>query len=115
MSKSVWTEEKVQKLTEGYVPQDMASVEQLAEELEVSKRAVIGKLVHMGAYVAPEKPKAKPKDEGPTKGEILQAIAETGFEVEGLESAKKAALARLRDYLQTFDGTSNGTGFVASK
>ena len=51
-----WTENEVAKLSEMYVPQDMESVEKLVQELGRSKRSVIGKLVHMGAYVAPEKP-----------------------------------------------------------
>ena len=94
-----WAETEVATLKDKYVPQDMATVEALATELGRSKRSVIGKLVSEGVYVAPEKPKAKPKEEGPTKGQILQAIVDEGFDVTGLETATKPALTRFRDFV----------------
>lgn len=100
MAKQKWTENEVNTLVEGYDPaKNDESVEALMESLNRTKRQVIGKLVHMGVYVAPEKPKAQPKDEGPTKSEILADVAKLGFETEGFEGATKAALTRMRDFV----------------
>jgi hypothetical protein len=95
-----WTEDEVTTLVEGYIPQDMDSVDALAETLGRTRKSVIGKLVSVKAYVAAEKPKAAKKDEGPTKGEILDAISKFGFDVEGLEGATKPALKRLEALIQ---------------
>jgi hypothetical protein len=75
------------------------AVEEIADEMGRTKRSVQGKLTSMQVYVAPEKKPAKKKDEGPTKGEILTAIADTGFDVTGLETATKPALERVRDFV----------------
>jgi len=94
-AKKKWDDEAVAALTAGYREGDPSSVEELMETLGRSKREVIGKLVHLRMYVAPDKPAPKAKDEGPTKKEILRAIEDAGFEVTGFEGATKAALARL--------------------
>ena len=104
MAAKKWSEQDVNTLTETYTPdaEDFdsdAAVESLMETLGRSKRQVIGKLVHMGVYEAPEKAPKQPKDEGPTKGEILTEIKSYGFEIEGFDNATKPALSRLRDFV----------------
>lgn len=69
------------------------------DEVQVTRRSVIAKLTHQGVYVKPEKPAAQPKDEGPTKAEILSAIEATGFDTEGFQGATKDALNRLAETL----------------
>lgn len=95
-AKRKWTDDEVATLLAGYDPErSEATVTELCEKLDRSKRMVIGKLVREHKYVAPEKPAPKPKDEGPTKAEILGAIASTGFDVSGGEGANKAFLSRI--------------------
>ena len=92
-----WTDETVQVLRDGYEAGNAESVTRLADATSKSPREVIGKLVHLGIYVIPEKAAKQPKDEGPTKAEILEAIQETGnFNTKGFEGATKAALVRLQ-------------------
>lgn len=92
-----WDEKTVEILRTEYVPGNQASVDRLVEKLNRTNRQVIGKLVNMGVYVAPEKPAKQARDEGPTKAEILEKIAATGFDTTGFENAKKDALFRLQD------------------
>ena len=56
-------------------------------------RSVIGKLVSMSIYQAPEKKVVK--DEGPTKKELLASLRQTGFDDAGLEGATKEAISRV--------------------
>ena len=91
-----YTDAQVARLSE-YKPGE--SLKALADELGKTERQVRAKLVHMGLYRAAEKPVAEPKDEGPTKKEILAAIEARGFNTEGFDGATKAALSRLRDSL----------------
>ena len=67
----------------------------LATVMGRSVRSVRAKLVREGVYVAPVKVKAAPRDLGPTKGELLQTLADNGFDVEGLEGATKPAIERV--------------------
>lgn len=95
-----WDADKVATLKAGYDPDNSdASVAKLMETLNKSKRMVVGKLVSEKVYVAPEKPKAAKKDDGPTKGEILTSIKAKGFDIEGFDNATKAALSRLDAFL----------------
>ena len=96
-----WGDEVVTALVEGYdgeASEDVRAeqVADLMDSLEKSKREVVGKLVSLKLYVAPEKKVAAKKDEGPTKKEILRAIEDTGFDVSGFEGATKDALNRLQ-------------------
>lgn len=92
-----WTDETVQVLRDGYVAGNAESVKELVEVTGKSPREVIGKLVNLGIYKVPEKAAKQPKDEGPTKAEILTAIQETGkLETKGFEGATKSALVRLQ-------------------
>jgi len=95
-AKRKWTEDEVATLLAGYDPErSEATVTELCEKLDRTKRMVIGKLVRENKYVAPEKPAPKPKDEGPTKAQIIEAIAATGFDTSGGEGANKAFLSRI--------------------
>tara|TARA_R110002153_G_scaffold182263_1_gene335586 strand:+ start:267 stop:578 length:312 start_codon:yes stop_codon:yes gene_type:complete len=68
---------------------------ELAVLLGRSVRSVRAKLVREGVYVADVKQTPTPKDDGPTKAELLEAIEATGFDTEGLKGATSAALARV--------------------
>ncbi len=89
-----YTDAEVARLRDVYVPKSVESVDALVAELGKSKRSVVGKLVSEGIYVAAPKPATAPRDEGPTKKEIVAAIEKTGrvTEVTGLSGATKAAL-----------------------
>jgi len=92
-----WTDETIQVLRDGYEAGNLESVKQLVDVTGKSSREIIGKLVHLGIYKVPEKAAKQPKEEGPTKSEILAAIQETGkFNTKGFEGATKAALVRLQ-------------------
>jgi hypothetical protein len=93
-----YTEAMVAQMLEMY--QDGQAVEAIAEALGKPKRSVISKLVREGAYVAPEKPAPKAKDEGPTKKELLRDLEATGFDVTGLEPATKDAITRVLNMVQ---------------
>lgn len=94
-----WPEKTVEGLREGYVSQSIASVEDLMEQFGKSKREIVGKLVSMGIYSAPEKPAKKAKDEGPTKQDILDEIEALGFSTEGFAGVTKPALLALKDFV----------------
>lgn len=91
---SKWTAEMAQKAVTMY-QDDKASVDDIAEALSVSRRAVIGKLVSEKVYVAPVKEKAEPKPKGPLKADYIAAINATGFDASGFERLNIPELARL--------------------
>lgn len=95
-----YTEAMVERLLEVYATFGNAGLETIAEELGKTKRSVISKLVREGVYVAPQKAAAQPKDEGPSKKEMLIELESLSFSVEGLEGATKAAIARLIEYVK---------------
>lgn len=104
MSKKTWTDERTETVKEGYkaVLAGEKTIEELAKELEVSPRSVIGKLVSEKVYVKAEKPKARAKvDEGPTKKEMLRDITKLGFDVEGFLPAKREAIVRLKNLVES--------------
>jgi len=88
-----WTTEETKAVVESYT--SGATVQDIAKDTGRSTRSVQGKLTSEKVYVPPVKVKAAKRDEGPTKGEILTAIANTGFDVEGFDAATKPALTRL--------------------
>ena len=89
-----WTEDEVAKVHEVYDPAKPETVIDLANALGRSKRSVIGKLVSEGLYVVPAKPEPKPKDEGPTKAEILKALG-AKIDTDGADGATKPFLTRV--------------------
>ena len=95
-AKRKWTDDEVATVLKGYNPErSEATVVELMKKLDRTKRSVIGKLVREGKYSAPAKPEPKPKDEGPTKADILGAITAAGFDVKGGEGANKDFLKRV--------------------
>lgn len=93
------------ELTEQIVMQyqEGVAVETIAEAIGKSVRSVRSKLVREGVYVKAEAA-TKPKQEGPTKKELLRNLeATTGFSAEGLEGATKAAIIRIMQALQPVD------------
>lgn len=97
-----YTEEMVTKATEMYADLGNDGIEAIAEAIGRSVRSVRSKLVREGVYVAPVKPAAKPKDEGPTKKEMLNTLeAIAPFGVDGLIGATKPAIAALIEFVES--------------
>ena len=89
-----YTDEMVEKATEMYLDLGNDGMDAIAEAVGRSVRSVRSKLVRDGVYVAPVKPETKPKDEGPTKKEMLAELADlVDFDVAGLTGATKPAIA----------------------
>lgn len=92
-----WDEAKTFAVVDGY--KAGKALETLATELGATKRQVIGKLVHQKVYQKAEKPVKKTKVEGPTKKDLLKALADSGLEVDGAEGATKGFLSEVADAL----------------
>lgn len=76
------------------------TVDRLAEELEVSSRSIIGKLVSMKVYQAPKRVR---KDGKPVelKKDLVKEIGECfGLEIESLAKAEREDLRLLRDAIK---------------
>lgn len=95
-----YTDEMVTKMVADY--QSGVSVETLADELGKSVRSVRSKLVREGVYVAPEKPVKQPKDEGPTKKEMLRELETVApdLPIDGFTGATKEAIAAVIAHLK---------------
>jgi len=92
-----WNKDNTKVALEAYEAGDSPVVIAKAVQAK-SAKAVIGKLVSEGVYVKAEKPARKtPVDDGPTKDQILEVIAATGFDTKGFEGATKPALKRLQE------------------
>jgi hypothetical protein len=90
-----YTDEMVNTAKTFYAENGNEGMSELAVLLGRSVRSVRAKLVREGVYVADVKPEPKPKDDGPTKAELLEAIEATGFDADGLKGATSAALVRV--------------------
>ena len=102
-----YTDEMVATATEMYTELGNDGMDAIAEAIGRSVRSVRSKLVREGVYVAPEKPEPKPKDEGPTKGEMLTELAGlVDFSVDGLAGATKAAIANVIELAKSQELTS---------
>lgn len=105
-----YTEAMIETLHAEYVPGSNESVDALAEKLNRKRRSVIAKLVAEGIYVKPEAPVATFKDDGPTKGEMLNHLDSlVTFDTDGLKGATKDAIAGVialaeAAYAETDDG-----------
>lgn len=104
MSKFKWNDELSRKAVDAYEAsdKDVNAVDTIAEDLGTTRKSVIGKLVSEKVYVKQEKPaRQTPVDEGPTKKEIIAALATAGMDVEALkpESANKAFLQYVADLM----------------
>jgi hypothetical protein len=101
LKRGKWDDSEAEKASARYVELGSTpeAVEKVAKELGRTTRSVQGKLTTMGVYQVPEKKPAAKKDDGPTKGEILKAITDMGFDTEGLDSATKPAIQRVHDFV----------------
>lgn len=104
-----YTDEQTQDLITRY--EGGQSVEDIAEAVGRAVRSVRAKLVREGVYVAPEKPVKEPRDEGPTKKELLndfevlvKAYAKTPFSVDGLMQANKESITNLIAFVTDLAG-----------
>lgn len=99
LNTGAWDPKSVTTLS-AYDPKNSdATVAELMATLNRSKRSIVGKLVSMQVYSAPEKAKTERKDPGPTKDEILSVISNTGYDTDGLDGATKVALKNLQDFI----------------
>jgi len=96
-----YTEELTAAIVDRYTAGE--SVEDIAESIGKPVRSVRAKLVREGVYVAQEKPKAAPKDEGPSKKELLRSLESLAphFPIDGFVNATKEALTALIDHLES--------------
>jgi hypothetical protein len=97
-----WNDGLADKVADAYKASNksQAALDVIAAEIGASRRMVQGKLVSMKLYGPMEKPKKEAKkDEGPSKKDILSAIAKSGVSVDGLEGATKFALTNVADAL----------------
>lgn len=91
-----WTEAEAAEAAKQY--EDGKTPTEIGEALGFSYRQVIGKLVTLKKYKAPEKPTPTPRDLGPTKAQICAAITDQAdFSMVGGENASKAFMERLAD------------------
>jgi len=98
MAKAVnYTEEQTASLIEAYVKGQTAgmsnkdNVAAIAENLGRATRSVSSKLSREGVYVTEVKAKAAPRDEGPSKAELLTALEDAiGISVESAMALKKS-------------------------
>ena len=100
-----YTEAQTSQMIADY--QAGATVEALAEAMGKAVRSVRAKLVREGVYVAPEKGVKSKREEGPTKKELLIALADVWPDapVDGLVNATKEAIASLITHLEMVDET----------
>ena len=100
-----WTDEQIKTLKNDYDPSaTVETVNVLMERLNRSKRSIVGKLVSLSIYQAPEKVKSEKKDTGPTKQEIMDAIGDSGYDTDGLDGATKPALQTLQSFIASAKG-----------
>lgn len=89
-----YTEEMVSKMLEMYASLGNEGIDEIAEAINRPKRSVIAKLVREGVYVATPKGAKAPKDEGPSKKELLNQLEPlVSFDVNGLTGATKGVIA----------------------
>jgi hypothetical protein len=101
--KFVYTPEIEQRLRSVYGEQKKACIEPLAKEFGVTTRSVISKLAQLGIYEKEVPAPKKPRDEGPTKKELMQDLQTLGLDPAGLEGATKEAIARIKAALTVKD------------
>jgi len=90
-----YSDEDVTKLRTMYAEMGNDGLDEIAKTLGKSLRSVRAKLVRDGLYVAPEKSAKAPKEDGPSKKELLKELSEKGFDPSGFEGATKDAIKRV--------------------
>lgn len=100
-----YTDENTAVLVKAYEDRGAKSNADFAEEFAVKfgvpSRSIVSKLSSVGVYVKDTPKASRPKDEGPTKKEIMKEISDLGMAVDGFEGATKEALARVRDWIKS--------------
>lgn len=104
MKKFKYTPEVESKLIDDYARLHNEGIPEIAASLGVTDRSVIAKLVQLGKYEKDVPKATKPRDDGPSKKEILKDIQDLHFDVTGLEGASKDALRRLKTALSVVVG-----------
>jgi len=92
-----YTKEETDKLVELYQEKGNDGLDEIAETLGKARRSVIAKLTREGVYVKPVKETPEPKQEGPTKAELMTEMVAAGFDTEGGQNATRDFLMRVRD------------------
>ncbi len=80
------------------------NIDEIAKELNRSKKSVIGKLVNLKVYVKPVQAPKTFAETGPSKKEILKGLEALGFSeaaVKGLGNATKDALAEVKERVES--------------
>ena len=97
-----YTDAQIAEMSEMYAELGNEGLDQIAEKLGKTVRSVRSKLVREGLYVATPKAAKAPKDNGPTKKELLNDLeAIVGFDVTPLQGATKEGIQRLIDFAQS--------------
>lgn len=95
-TKANYSEELVARIKAMYdeIGHDNARLQEIADMAGKPVRSIRAKLVREGVYVASEKAVKAPKEEGPTKKELMQVLSGLvpGFDTDGLMGANKAAI-----------------------
>lgn len=95
-----YTPAMVEQMLAMYAELGNDGLDQIAAAVGRTKRSVISKLVREGVYVATVKAPAQPRDNGPTKKEMLRELESLSFNPEGLDNATKSAIQRLIDFVR---------------
>jgi len=90
-----YSDEDVTKLRTMYAELGNDGLDEIAKTLNKGVRSVRAKLVRDGLYVAPDKSTKAPKEDGPSKKELLMELETKGFSPEGFEGATKDAIKRV--------------------
>ena len=90
-----YSDADVVKLRDMYAQLGNGGLDAIAKDLGKSVRSVRAKLVRDGLYVAPEKSAKAPKEDGPSKKELLMELETKGFDPSGFEGATKDAIKRV--------------------
>jgi hypothetical protein len=90
-----YSDEDVSKLRTMYAELGNDGLDEIAKALNKGVRSVRAKLVRDGLYVAPDKSAKAPKEDGPSKKELLMELEAKGFSPEGFEGATKDAIKRV--------------------
>lgn len=90
-----YSDAEVAKLREMYAELGNEGLDKIAEAIGKTVRSVRAKLVRDGLYVAPEKSAKAPKEDGPSKKELLLELEAKGFDPHGFEGATKDAIKRI--------------------
>lgn len=97
-----YTAAQVEQMLELYAEHGNEGLDLIAERLGKSVRSVRSKLVREGAYQASPKAVKTPRDQGPSKKELLNQLeAIVGFDVTPLQGSTKAGIEALIDFAQS--------------